>query len=268
MTGMIWSQRLNQYLVANGVALLYINPWDFDQWDWSPWDGTQNLPAQQVWDTGLDKPFMRKLFDEIHSGEYGNLGQGVLDLGKMMVWGYSVGSQMVSWMMQLHGSGQLHTLGGGGKAKVAAGVMFAGGSYGCFLDPPLSAAQCSNCNASASCNKLGCSNKMAVPCCDFCCPQNFTEQWYLDHPQDYATHPPVFLVQHTTVDENSDTCAAINYHSTMQVHGGTLIGMLASLLCISPPVFGACLWSSMHLHARMQVSGLMPSLSTVFAAQR
>jgi hypothetical protein len=34
-SGMMWSQRLNQYLTANGVALLMINPWLEDQWDWS-----------------------------------------------------------------------------------------------------------------------------------------------------------------------------------------------------------------------------------------
>lgn len=234
MTGMIWSQRLNQYLLANGIALLYINPWLEDNWDWSPSDSSLNIPSQQAWDTGLDKPFMRKLLTEIHSGQYAGLGKGVLDLGKLMVWGYSTGAQMVSWMMQLHGSGQLQRLGGGGQAKVVAGVMFAGGSYGCFLDPPLSAAQCRNCNASASCNTLGCSNKMAVPCCNYCCPQHFTEQWYLDHPQDYATHPPVFLVQHTTVDVGSDTCAALNYHETMQAHGGR------SKMMLIPPNLEMC----------------------------
>lgn len=95
---------------------------------------------------------------------------------KLMVWGYSAGSQMVSWFMQqLHASGQLESLhleggvdGGSGsviatgadanvdadanagsapvrnttvgKTKVVAGMMFAGGSYSCFLDPPLALA--------------------------------------------------------------------------------------------------------------------------------
>lgn len=178
---------------------------------------------------------------------------------KLMVWGYSVGSQMVSWFMQLHASGQLESLhlegrvdGGSGsviatgadanvdadanagsapvrnttvgKTKVVAGVMFAGGSYSCFLDPPLALAQCSTCNASNECTTLGCSNEMVAknrtPCCNYCCPENFTEQHYKDHPADYKTHPGVFLVQHTTVDENSDTCAALNYHNTMKAHGG------------------------------------------------
>ena len=39
------------------------------------------------------------------------------------------------------------------------------------------------------------------------------------HVQDYARHPPTFLVQNTVVDENADTCAAINYHDTMIANG-------------------------------------------------
>ena len=58
------------------------------------------------------------------------------------------------------------------------------------------------------------------PCCAYCCPANFTEQFYADRPDKYAEHPPTFLVQHRNVDENADACAALNYHQTMVAHGG------------------------------------------------
>ena len=54
----------------------------------------------------------------------------------------------------------------------------------------------------------------------------FTEQHYKDHPEDYKTHPATFLVQHSTLDENADTCAARNYHAEMIAHGGDSTLML------------------------------------------
>ena len=130
---------------------------------------------------------------------------------------YSVGSQMVSWFIQLHASGQLESLhlqapstvtatlslereqAQHVKTNLVAGVMFAGGTYGFFLDPPLAMSQCSSCNASLECTTLGCSNTMVAknitPCCNYCCPTNYTEQWYADHPEDYSKHPEVFMVQ-------------------------------------------------------------------------
>lgn len=48
-----------------------------------------------------------------------------------------------------------------------------------------------------------------------------TEQFYLDHPEDYGTHPPTFLAQMRTLDINADLCASRNYHATMLEHGAT-----------------------------------------------
>lgn len=89
---------------------------------------------------------------------------------------------MVSWFMQLHASGQLAALVASSqepgqllaRPQVVAGVMWAGGSYHCFLDPPLAVGHCAACNASSACTTLGCSTKMAKPCCNFCCPASFT----------------------------------------------------------------------------------------------
>lgn len=292
MSGMMWSQRLNQHLIANGIALLLVNPYMNDQWDWASANESANCMAQDCWDEqALDKQFFAKLFADIHSGQYGGMGKGVLDMSKLMVWGYSVGSQMVSWFVQLHASGQLRhlhlqaqptlrSLGGGvegavqhtaedaaAETELVAGVMFAGGTYSCFLDPPLALSQCSNCNASMECTTLGCSEKMiangTTPCCDYCCPAEFTEQWYSDHPEDYSKHPEMFMVQVTTVDENSDTCAAINYHNTMKAHGGKSTMMLIppnleTCYCVGSPDDKAAAGSPYSKHCPNFLPGLPP----------
>ena len=63
----------------------------------------------------------------------------------------------------------------------------------------------------------GCSTNLThPPCCQKCCPTNYTESWYHDHPADYSKHPPAFLAQLTTKDENADLCACKNYYDTLQ----------------------------------------------------
>jgi hypothetical protein len=53
------------------------------------------------WWGGDDRPFLRTLFAQMHSGEFGGLGSGVLNPHRLSASGYSVGSQMVSWLMQV-----------------------------------------------------------------------------------------------------------------------------------------------------------------------
>ena len=104
------------------------------------------------------------------------------------------------------------------------------GTYGCFQNPPIATAQCKTCNVSSECLQIGCSNALVAdgitPCCQYCCPEGFTEQHYADHPEAYASHPAAFLVQTSTLDENSDTCAARNYHTEMKKHGADSTLML------------------------------------------
>ena len=45
-----------------------------------------------------------------------------------------------------------------------------------------------------------------MPYCGQCCPRNYTEQYYADHPADYSKHPPIFLSQTATVDNHADLC--------------------------------------------------------------
>ena len=54
--------------------------------------------------------------------------------------------------------------------------------------------------------------------CRLCCPTNYTEDYYDEHPEKYPTHPPTFLIQ-TELDSGADSCAARHYHETMIAHG-------------------------------------------------
>ena len=65
-------------------------------------------------------------------------------------------------------------------------------------------------------------------------PQGVTEPYFLENPHAYAQHPPTFLVQHSTLDENADTCAALNYHHAMTENGAH------SELQLIPPAYERC----------------------------
>jgi hypothetical protein len=45
-------------------------------------------------------------------------------------------------------------------------------------------------------------------CCNMCCPQGTTESFYLQHPEEYAKHPAMFLGQVSHDDNEADGCAA------------------------------------------------------------
>eukprot|EP01052_Picozoa_sp_SAG31_P023454 SAG31_NODE_1934_length_6875_cov_2.868506_4_plen_358_part_00 len=228
--------------------------------------------TESDWDKGLDQPFLKKLFTSIRSGSFpknrstlGALGSApLLDVHRVVPFGWSAGAQMVSWMIELTSSNRFKEI------EVVAGVMLSGGSHKCYLnnphsnasgtapwDPPaptdfvnVAIGSCAGCNSSKACGERAyigkgsnrtyeaynqssaskmrrCSNDFNTvahpeqPCCQYCCPQNVTEQWYLDHPEDYNKHPPTFLAQMTTLDINADLCAGKNYHDTMLAHGAT-----------------------------------------------
>ena len=172
-----------------------------------PTDWVGSTYTDEQWQTGDDRPFLRTLFKQMHSGEYGDLGPGVLNPHRLSVSGYSVGAQMVSWLIQVQATGEMQSY---LNATLKAGAMFAGGTYACYRGnyygghswrppPPPGPApfgQCKGCNASNDCWTVGCSNTVRAltkkpPCCAYCCPANFTEQHYADHPEDYATHPRI-----------------------------------------------------------------------------
>jgi hypothetical protein len=67
---------------------LQINPGEGDEWVGSAYTDTQ-------WQSGDDRPFLKTLFAQINSGEFGGLGSNTLNLHRLSVSGYSVGAQMV-----------------------------------------------------------------------------------------------------------------------------------------------------------------------------
>jgi hypothetical protein len=289
--GMLWLQRAKQYLLANGVAWLILNPYEGDSWDWD---------TEADWMHGLDQPFLRKLFAAIRNGSYpapsrGNGGAAstahgggsapLFNADRVIPLGWSAGAQMVSWMIELTASGRFP------EAKLTAGIFLSGGSHKCYLNNPRSSTQrcpaanpqcpedmpdwtnvavgsCAKCNSSHNCGEVaygqpynessaafmrGCSNDFGghtsnhpqQPCCQYCCPQNYTEQWFKDHPGDYKNkHPPAFLVQMRTKDINADLCAGSNYHDELRKHGvrSTLALVPAAderCFCIGTPGGGA-----------------------------
>ena len=218
--GGLWSQRIKQFALNNGVAVLEVNNYVNDGWE--SWE--------QEWSGGYDPVFFRSLAAAINGTRSNTNGVslGALDANRIAFRGYSGSAQMVSWLMNEAASGKLPGL------NISAGIMMAGGSHGCYNTPGAGAInQCANCtvshhgiNTSFSTDPraLGCSNTarergLAQPYCELCCPANYTEQWYSDHPEDYATHPPTFLIQ-TEMDSGADSCAALNYHETMKAHNG------------------------------------------------
>jgi hypothetical protein len=228
--GLMWIQRVKQYLIKNGVAILILNPYMADTWDWD---------TATDWHNGVDRPFLRDLLSAVGDGSFpagGRFRPGrLLDPSRVVVAGYSVGAQMASWMIQVTSAGLFPFL------NISGAVMLSGGSHLCYRnnprwpvkdrrrDPPPdplhpALAQCAGCNASWKCGAIfvdrvpqptsKCSNDYKdpkhPPCCQFCCPRNFTESWYHEDPSRYAKHPPTFLAQMSTGDKNADLCAAKN----------------------------------------------------------
>jgi hypothetical protein len=61
LNGQMWWQRVNQYLLANGIAVVQINVYRGDWWDW---------PTPAGWRDGADRPFLRTLFKQWSTGPW------------------------------------------------------------------------------------------------------------------------------------------------------------------------------------------------------
>jgi hypothetical protein len=216
MGGSLWEQRYKQSLLANGIAVMVLGPSSADNWNWD----------RDSWAIGEDNLFLTQLMTQIQSttGTFAHLNPS-----KIVFQGWSAGAHMVSWMLELQATAAPVVRG----VSIVGGVFFSGGSHRCYdnaNDPNIPAiSDCSKCNASASCfdqranTGMGCSSTIlaqgGVPCCEACCPANVTEDHYLQHPQDYTTHPPCFLAQLTSYDINADLCAAKKYAETLIANG-------------------------------------------------
>eukprot|EP00041_Stephanoeca_diplocostata_P015549 m.297127 g.297127 ORF g.297127 m.297127 type:complete len:469 (+) comp20075_c1_seq9:150-1556(+) len=227
LAGELWDMRLKQFIVANKIAVVQVNPSSDDGWlayDEDPSGGP-------TWSSGSDKPFLYKVFEMLKNGDLGNL-----DASNVVVRGWSGGAQMVSWMFQLAAVRQIPHI------TIKAGMFLAGGSYECYAASQAAArTTCKKCNPGILCpggawhQNAGCSTNLShAPCCTKCCPANFTEQFYFEHPEQYPQHPPAFLSQLSTEDENADLCACKNYHDTLVANG------VYSELVLTTPAYERC----------------------------
>ena len=212
--GQLWLARLHQYLLANGIAILIVNPYAGDTWEW---DNPQ-LPNG----AGMDQPFFAKLTSEIQNGQYGGLPLGTLNTRRTIFSGFSDGAQMTSFLIELQARRALPD-----GLTIIAGVMLSGGSHRCYMTAGAGAVRnCEACTNAGSCGggsgSRGCSVTASPLCCDYCCPSNYTEDYFALHPEDYSRlHPPVFLAQSAASDFNADLCAAKVYYETLRHHNVT-----------------------------------------------
>jgi hypothetical protein len=210
-------------------------------WEWA----TPDRPAG----SGLDQPYLTRLFSMFQDGSFGGLNQRTFNPMKIVASGYSAGAQMSSWMIELRARGQLPQ-----GSDVVAGVFLSGGSHMCYQYPPVAVGQCASCQTGGSGfrrrraqrgGRGGCSTDIVkqgdTPQCDYCCPANYTEKFFSEHPEQYHTHPPCFLAQAEASDINADLCATRNYYETLRAHGvDSQLVLLkkddASAYCVGNPV--------------------------------
>ena len=126
--GGLWSQRLKQYLLNNGIAIVEANNYVTDGWE--SWD--------DEWEGGYDAMFFKQFAAAMSAP--GVLSS--LDPHRVAFRGWSGSAQMVSWLINQEARGNLPGL------RVKAGVMMAGGSHACYNWPGHGAINnCANCNA-------------------------------------------------------------------------------------------------------------------------
>jgi hypothetical protein len=209
--GQLWVARMHQYLLANGIAVLLVNPYAGDTWEWD----TPQLPDG----SGLDQPFLKELFGSINNGSYGGLPVGTLNTQQTIFSGFSDGAQMTSWLVELRARKALPP-----GVEMIAGVFLSGGSHRCYMSPPDAVSNCADCtdtkgNCGGGSGSRGCSLTASPLCCSYCCPANFTEDYYHTHPAEMKDHPPCFLAQSAASDFNADLCASRVYYDTLQGAG-------------------------------------------------
>lgn len=162
--GSIWNQRIKQILLANGVAVISMNPSD-EGW---------NYPSQ-YWDSGSDRIVFDELFKRMNNVSGSDI-LGRLDRSRVVVRGFSGGAQMVSWLIEKWARGNLTE-----GMNIKGGVYLSGGTYACY-DNNNPRGVCMECNKSAKCDGLTQSchlknHSTSEICCDYCCPNDFAEAY-------------------------------------------------------------------------------------------
>jgi hypothetical protein len=219
--GAMWNQRLKQYMVANGIAVLCVNPVSIDSWDAGPW----------YWGPGVDRPYLSALFAHLKTG-----AKGPLNLQKITVRGYSSGAQMVSWLFEVQANPRYTWNKEFPGVTSRGGVLMSGGTYQCYSDPqdpqypaqPIGSCKgctspspgfCSPANADGfNATKCSTCDTSVTPYCGQCCPRNYTEAWFEDDHTRYARHPAVLLAQASLSDNHADLCASRNYYEALEAH--------------------------------------------------
>merc|ERR1712232_831705 len=110
-TGILWFQRIKQYLIANGVAVVVLNPYELNEWQYN------KQSTDTKWEDGTDRLVLQELFKRMSAGNY-----GPSDMSRVVFRGWSGGAAMVSWIVQ-----QIAT-GGITGVVMKAGVYMSGGS--------------------------------------------------------------------------------------------------------------------------------------------
>ena len=180
-SGAMWDQRLKQYLVANGVAVVAVNGYADDYWDSSPawWAGFNSTKDGRLYG-GRDRIFLPALLAEIAAGSF-----GPIDVNRTFFHGWSGGAQMVSQLFEVFARNGTQEFPG---VRLAGGVMVSGGSYACYNSPSDGSPEepfgtCATCldgkeNCSAPNTQCSSCNATLTSYCRVCCPRNFTEAYY------------------------------------------------------------------------------------------
>ena len=123
--GGLWSQRVKQFLLSNGIAVMEASGYTQDGWE--AW--------QTEWSGGYDPAFFAALGKAMAPKQSaGGSGEGggplaMLDHNNVAFRGWSGSAQMVSWLINEHAEGRL------GEINVKAGVLMSGGSHACYSTP-------------------------------------------------------------------------------------------------------------------------------------
>lgn len=151
------------------------------------------------WNNG-DNPdvnIFNKLFDDLKTGVY----PFDVDYNNMGVFGYSVGGQMISRIIN---SFPTMTTDNGNNYpnKIKYAIMLGGGSHRCYDYPDI------NNPPTTPINYIPCDNKSIQ-----CCPLDYTEDIY--NGTNVANRPPVLLLQ-TSNDKFADVNASTYYYNTVK----------------------------------------------------
>ena len=211
-------QRLLVALTIQGYAVLMTSEWARDSYFYA--QCSSNNPSNICWNDqkNPDLPYMENILTGIHSD---TLVDGEkLDYGRIGLFGYSVGAQMVSRCMNEFPLLKLSD--GTSFPKIEAAVMLAGGSLACYNETNNLSPCCVAPACPGRCKKTG------KACVGWCCPSGVSEPNYDNGILPWSDHPPVLLLQ-TEKDEYADIYAWSKYFDTVSNKSGNKVDLYAMI---------------------------------------